>query len=261
MSQDTIIPPTEWVLARNTIINKWMDFFYWLIKGQFPWRETWEQFKLVILNGWMTVFMGSVVQGIFVMWMAGFYGDMFGGYIWVGTVTTFAVFRELAVLMCTVLFAARIGTAFTVEIGSMQMSEQISALKIMDVEPNTYLVIPRVIASTLAVPLFVGFSFGVAIFISWIFMAFFWDLSFEIFFLNAFSFIDPGMLTNSLLRALTIGFVTGLNAVALGFYPCNGAEDLGKATTKSMVINLFSLLLIDLAIGMVSASLSMGAPT
>jgi len=228
MSQDTIIPPTEWVLARNTIINKWMDFFYWLIKGQFPWRETWEQFKLVILNGWMTVFMGSVVQGIFVMWMAGFYGDMFGGYIWVG---------------------------------SMQMSEQISALKIMDVEPNTYLVIPRVIASTLAVPLFVGFSFGVAIFISWIFMAFFWDLSFEIFFLNAFSFIDPGMLTNSLLRALTIGFVTGLNAVALGFYPCNGAEDLGKATTKSMVINLFSLLLIDLAIGMVSASLSMGAPT
>lgn len=261
MPQDTLIPPSEWLLARKTIVTQWRAFFYWLFMGRFPWRETWDQFRMVVLNGWMTVFMGSVVQGIFVMWMAGFYGDMFGGYIWVGTVTTFAVFRELAVLMTTTLFAARIGTAFTVEIGSMQMTEQISALKIMDVEPVSFLVIPRVLASTLAVPLFVGFSFGVAILVSWVFMAVFWDLSFEIFFINAFSYIDPGMLTNSLIRALTIGFVIGLNAVSLGFYPCYGAEDLGKATTKSMVINLFSLLLIDLAIGMVSATLSMGAPT
>lgn len=218
------------------------------------------QFRQVILDGWLTIFMGSIVQGIFVMWLAGFYGDMFGGYIWVGTVTTFTIFREFAVLMSAVLFAGRIGTAFTVEIGSMQMSEQIDALKIMDIEPQRYLVIPRVLASALALPLFVAFSFGVAILSSWILMGVFWDISFPIFFENAFAYIDPDLLSNSLLRALIIGFVVGINAVGLGFFPCHGAEDLGRATTKSIVINLFSLLLIDLFIGMVAASLVMGAP-
>lgn len=248
----------EWTLARNTILGTWKDFFYWLTNARFPIKETLIQFRHVIAEGWVTIFFGSIVQGIFVMWLAGFYGHMFGGYIWVGSLTTYAVFREFAVLMTAVLFAGRIGTAFTVEIGSMQMSEQIQALKIMDVEPTRYLVIPRVIASMLALPLFVGFSFGIAIFSSWFMMGLFWDLSFQIFFQNAFSYIDPGLLTNSLLRAVLIGFVIGLNAVGLGFYPCNGAEDLGRATTKSIVINLFSVLLIDLFVGMVAATMSFG---
>lgn len=250
----------EWTIAFETLMKQYQHLFTWLVLAPFPWRHSWLAFRQIILDGGLTIFIGSLVQGIFVMWLAGFYGDMFGGYIWVGTVTTFAVMREFAVLMTSALYAAKIGTAFTVEIGSMQMSEQISALKIMDVEPTSFLVIPRVAASTLALPLFVGFSFGVAIFSSWVFMSVFWDLSFDIFFTNAFAFIGPDVLWNSLFRAMIIGFAIGMNSVALGFYPCFGAEDLGRATTKSMVINLFTLLLLDLAIGMTGASLSLGVP-
>lgn len=253
-------PKSEWVIARNTILSAYRDFFYWLYMGQFPWREILRQFRQVINDGWLTVFWGSVVQGIFVMWLGGFYGQQFGGYRWLGTITVFAVLREFAVLMTSVLFASRIGTAFTVEIGSMNMSEQISALKIMDVEPYTYLVIPRVLASTLALPVFVSFSFGVAIVSSWLLSDIFWDISFEQFFLNAFNFIGQDLIVNSLVRAFIIGFVISLNAVGLGFYPCDGAQELGRTTTKSMVINIFCLLLIDLAIGMASTQFSMGSP-
>lgn len=249
---------SEWNIARNVIFSSWKDFFTWLILGPFPWKETLRQFRKVILDGWATMVAGSVVQGIFVMWIAGFYGKMFGGYIWVGSVTTYAIFREFAVLMSGVLFAGRIGTAFTVEIGSMQMSEQTAALKLMNIEPTRYLVIPRVMASFLALPVFTAFSFGVALISSWILMAVFWDLSFQIFFQNAFSYIPAEMLTNSLFRAFLIGFTVGLNAVAMGSYPCNGAEDLGRATTKSIVLNLFCVLLIDLFIGMLSSTFRLG---
>lgn len=254
-------PKSEWPLARNTILTTYKDFFFWLYMGQFPAKEIWNQFRQVINDGWLTVFWGSVVQGIFVMWLGGFYGEQFGGYRWLGSLTVFAVLREFSVLMTSVLFAARIGTAFTVEIGSMQMSEQISALRIMDVEPHTYLVIPRVLASTIALPVFVGFSFGVAILSSWVLSDVFWDISFQQFFLNAFNYIGDDILTNSLVRSFIIGFVISLNAVGLGFYPCDGAQELGRTTTKSMVVNIFSLLLIDLAIGMASTQLSMGAPS
>ena len=254
-------PKSEWAIARNTILSAYRDFFYWLYIGQFPAKEIWNQFRQVINDGWLTIFWGSVVQGIFVMWLGGFYGDQFGGYRWLGTITVFGVLREFSVLMSSVLFAARVGTAFTVEIGSMQMSEQISALKIMDVEPTTYLVIPRVLASTIALPVFVGFSFGVAIISSWILTDVFWDISFQQFFLNAFNYIGGDIIANSLTRSFIIGFVVSLNAVGLGFYPCDGAQELGRTTTKSMVINIFSLLLIDLIIGMASTQISMGAPS
>jgi phospholipid/cholesterol/gamma-HCH transport system permease protein len=242
--------PSEWAIARRTLGKVYRDFFYWLIKGPFPYKEWFDQFREVILGGLPTMFFGSVVIGIFVSWIAGFYGDFFGAYIWIGTVANFAVFREFSVLMISMLFAGRIGTAFTVEIGSMNMSEQVQAMKIMDVEPNLYLVIPRVMASTLALPLFVAMSFGIAIMFSWIFLFLFFDTSFQIFFDNAFVFIEHDLMTNSLIRSTVIGFFVGLNAVGLGFYPCEGAVDLGRSTTKSIVINLFTLMLLDLFIGM-----------
>jgi phospholipid/cholesterol/gamma-HCH transport system permease protein len=242
--------PSEWAIARRTLVKVYKDFFYWLIKGPFPYREWFDQFREVILGGLPTMFFGSMVIGIFVSWIAGFYGDFFGAYIWIGTVANFAVFREFSVLMISMLFAGRIGTAFTVEIGSMNMSEQVQALKIMDVEPNLYLVIPRVMASTLALPLFVAMSFGIAILFSWVFLYLFFDTSFQIFFDNAFVFIEHDLMTNSLIRSTVIGFFIGLNAVGLGFYPCEGAVDLGRSTTKSIVINLFTLMLLDLFIGM-----------
>ncbi len=251
---------SEWNLALETIFSAYKDFFYWLYKGIFPFKLILIQFRQIINDGWVTVFWGSVVQGIFVMWLGGFYGEQFGGYRWIGTITVYAVLREFSVLMTGVLYASRIGTAFTVEIGSMQMSEQLSALKIMDVEPYSFLVIPRVIASMIALPILTGFSFGIAILSSWVLSDVFWDISFQQFFLNAFNYIGGDILTNSLLRSLIIGFVVSLNAVGLGFYSCDGAAELGRITTKSMVINIFSLLLIDLAIGMASTQISMGSP-
>ncbi|NNM55070.1 MAG: ABC transporter permease [Spirochaetales bacterium] len=249
---------SEWKAVRSTLIRTWGDFFRALAVGPFPWRETGRQFVRVINDGWVTVVAGSVVQGIFVMWLAGYYGKMFGAYIWVGSVTAYAVFREFAVLMTSVLFAGRIGTAFTVEIGSMQMSEQIAAMSLMNVDPQLYLTVPRVVASLIALPIFTAFSFGIAILSSWLLMAFFWDMSAQIFFQNAFMFTPATLLTNSLIRAFVIGFTVALNAVALGFHRCAGAEDLGRSTTKSIVLNLFSVLLIDLLLGILFTTLSSG---
>jgi len=250
MPEEKTKKQSEWTIARNTLWQVYNSFYYWFIRGPFPWKESFEQLKTVLLGGLPTMVFGALVQGIFVSWISGFYGSFFGAYIWVGTVAVYAILREFAVLMTSMLFAARIGTAFTVEIGSMNMSEQVQALKIMNVEPNLYLVVPRVVASTIALPLFVAMSFSIAIFSSWVLLYLFYDISFVIFFENAFVFIQEDIISNSLFRSTIIGFFIGLNAVGLGFYPCEGAVDLGRSTTKSIVLNLFVMLLLDLFLGM-----------
>lgn len=240
-----------------TLFGIWKDFFRQLWHGRLPWDETIRQFDRIIREGAGTILAGSIVQGVFVLWLAGFYSNTFGGKGWVGSVTVLAVLRELGVLMTGVIFAGRIGTAFTVEIGSMQLSEQIAALRLMGVEPVRFLGFPRVTASMLAVPLFTVLSFGVAILSSWTLMAIFWGISWPQFFQNAFLFVSPELVSNAMVRSLVIGFVVALNAVAVGFLPGQGAEELGRAATRSIVVNLFSVLLIDLAFGMVTTILEL----
>jgi ABC-type transporter Mla maintaining outer membrane lipid asymmetry permease subunit MlaE len=120
-----------------------------------------------------------------------------------------------------------------------------------------YLGFPRVFASLIAVPLFTVLSFAVAVYSSWFFMALFWDLSWPIFFENAFLFVGPEVVSNALLRSLLIGFAVAMNSVALGLFPGTGAEDLGRAATRSIVVNLFCVLLIDLVIGMITTLASL----
>jgi len=244
MAEQTDIMASVW--------RVWKEFLTLLWFGRFPWGETVRQFQRVVREATSTIIAGSLVQGVFVLWLAGFYSNIFGGKIWVGSVTVLAVLRELGVLMTGVLFAGRIGTAFTVEIGSMQLSEQVAALRLMAVEPVRQLAYPRVFASVVAVPLLTVLSFFVAIGASWVLMALFWDLSWSLFFQNAFLFVTPDLLTNALLRSVIIGFVVSMNSVALGFFPGTGAEDLGRAATRSIVVNLFCVLLIDLVAGMVT---------
>jgi phospholipid/cholesterol/gamma-HCH transport system permease protein len=242
------------------VLAVWKEFFSLLWFGRLPWGETGRQFARIVREGTGTILAGSVVQGVFVLWLAGFYSNTFGGRIWVGSVTVLAVLRELGVLMTGVLFAGKLGTAFTVEIGSMQLSEQVAALKLMGVEPVRHLGFPRVFASFIAVPLFTVLSFFVAIFSSWFLMAVFWDLSWPLFFQSAFLFVGPEVVSNALLRSLLIGFTVALNSVALGFFPGTGAEDLGRAATRSIVVNLFSVLLIDLFVGMMTTLASLRSP-
>ena len=115
------------------VLAVWREFFGLLWFGRLPWGETGRQFIRIVREGTGAILAGSVVQGVFVLWLAGFYSNLFGGRLWIGSVTVLAVLRELGVLMTGVLFAGRLGTAFTVEIGSMQLSEQVAALKLMGV--------------------------------------------------------------------------------------------------------------------------------
>ncbi|GEM_PF-1482114 len=241
----------EWLYAGKSIIFMYGSFSYWLFKDMFPYRQLGEQFIRTMLEGFATIMVGAVVQGLFLAWLGGYYGDRFGAYIWIGTATTFSIFRETSVLMAGILFAARVGTAFTVEIGSMSMSGQLDALRLMAVEPTQHIVIPRVLASVITLPILKAFSDGLAIFSTMVFLKMWFGVSFPIFLEHAFEFLKPSIITLSLIKAGIMGFFVALNACGLGYYFTGGAVELGKTTTKSTVINFLYVMIIDLIFGII----------
>jgi phospholipid/cholesterol/gamma-HCH transport system permease protein len=221
------------------------SFFYWLFREPFPLRQLGQQIVRVMLEGFGIIVVAAVVQGGLFAWLAGWYGIKFSIVYYGGAASVYMLLASSTTLIGAMMFAARIGTAFTVEIGSMQMSGQLDALRLMAVEPTQYIVIPRVLASIICLPILKALSDGVAIGSSALLARWWFDISFPIFFEHAATIVRHTVFTTAMIRCAFHGFFVAMNACALGFYFQGGAIELGRTTTKSIVINLITVLTVD----------------
>ncbi len=235
----------EWRYAGVSTGRMYGSFFYWLFREPFPTRQLGQQIVRIMLEGFGIMMTAAVVQGGLFAWLAGWYGIKFSIVYWGGAASMFLILSSSTTLIGAMMFAARLGTAFTVEIGSMQMSGQLDALRLMAVEPTQHIVIPRVLGSILCLPILKALSDAVAIGSALLLSRWWFDISFPIFIQHAEAVLRSTILTTSYIRCMFHGFFISLNACGLGFYFTGGAIELGKTTTKSIVINLITVLVID----------------
>ena len=231
-----------------SLMQRYRSFTRWLFSRGFPWKETARQFFLVFDSAIGPIIAGSIMLSLLLTWVSGYYGRYLGATRYVSTATVEVILRAGSVMLASTIYSAKVGTAMTVEIGSMQMTGQLDALKLMDVEPFKYLVIPRVVASLLVLPIFVGITHGIAIFSSAFLLNWWFALPLPIFMDNAFIFLDATVITSTMIRAVLIGFFVSLNACCFGTFYCESAADMGETTTKALVLNIFVVLVTDLLV-------------
>lgn len=236
----------EWSVTARGILRIYLNFFYWLFHRPFKIIQIVEQFMRCLIEGFVTIIIGSVVMGMFIAWLGGYFGSLYGSINLIGPTATFGIIHEFTILLVGMLYACRVGTAFTVEIGSMAMSGQLDAQRMMAVEPIQLIVIPRVVGSVLSILLLLGISNGISLISTTLFLNLWFQVAPSTILDNAFTFLKSGTVTQSFVRIALIGFFISLNACAAGFYFNGGAIELGKATTKSIVINFIYVLIIML---------------
>jgi phospholipid/cholesterol/gamma-HCH transport system permease protein len=155
------------------------------------------------------------------------------------------VLRELAVLLTSIMVAGRSGSAITAEIGSMKMREEIDALRVMGLNPMDVLVVPRLIALIICLPLLTFVSDMAALFggllVSW----FYGDLSPAIFLSRLQSAIALNTFLVGLIKAPIMALAIGLIAVTQGLAVGGSAESLGRQVTASVVKSIFMVIVID----------------
>jgi phospholipid/cholesterol/gamma-HCH transport system permease protein len=239
----------EWVHAARSSGSMYGSFFFWLFREPFPYRQVGQQIVRVMLEAFGVMMVTAVVEGGLFAWIAGWDGTKFSVINYAGAAAVFLMLSESTTMIGAMIFAARIGTAFTVEIGSMQMSGQLDALRLMAVEPTQYIVIPRVLASILCLIVLKALSDGVAILSSLVCAKWWFGISFPIFLSHVFEILRHPILTTSYVRCALMAFFISVNGCGLGFYFQGGAVELGKTTTKSIVINLLVVIVIDTLYG------------
>ncbi|MCL5096292.1 MAG: ABC transporter permease [Candidatus Omnitrophica bacterium] len=165
----------------------------------------------------------------------------------IGGIVGLSMCKELAPVMMAVLIAGRIGSAMAAEIGSMQVYQEIDALRTMNIDPISYLVLPRLVAISSALPLLVIFS----ILVGWIGGALVCvynhniGVSFHSYFANLRQTVELGDFINGLFKSWVFAVVIGIVSCHQGLLTAGGPRGIGLSVTKAVVNSLVLILILD----------------
>ncbi|MGJ4888102.1 MlaE family lipid ABC transporter permease subunit [Bradyrhizobium sp. HKCCYLRH3099] len=212
-------------------------------------RIGWQAIPIVIL---ITFLIGAIIaqQGIF-------HFRRFGAESYVVDMVGILVLRELGVLIVAIMVAGRSGSAYTAELGSMKMREEIDALVTMGLDPVEVLILPRIVALILTLPIlsFIGSMAG--LYGGGLVAQLYGGMASEIFIARLHDAISVTHFEVGILKAPFMALVIGIIACSEGLRVKGSAESLGQQTTTSVVKSIFLVIVLDGLFAVFFASIGM----
>ncbi|MEO6037458.1 MAG: ABC transporter permease [Saprospiraceae bacterium] len=172
----------------------------------------------------------------------------FGATSWLPSLIAIAMIRALAPLVTALITAGKVGSNIGAELGSMKVTEQIDAMEVSATDPFKFLVVTRVIATTVMIPILAMYCAFLGMMGSFLNVYQFEKTSFPSFITEAFSqisFLDVG---TSVVKAIVFGFTIGMVGCYKGFHATQGTQGVGKAANSSVVLSMFLIFIEELLI-------------
>jgi phospholipid/cholesterol/gamma-HCH transport system permease protein len=157
-----------------------------------------------------------------------------------------SLIREMGPVITALICAGKISSGMGAELGSMKVTEQIDAMEVSSTNPMRFLVVTRVWAATLMIPLLILYADGLGIFGSWVGANIKGDVSLVLFFSQAFGFITFTDFVPALIKSFFFGLVIGLVGCYKGYTAGRGTESVGKAANSAVVLASLLVLIVDM---------------
>ncbi|KJC48712.1 ABC transporter permease [Bradyrhizobium sp. LTSP885] len=209
----------------------------------------WRAIPIIAL---VTFLIGAIIaqQGIF-------HFRKFGAESYVVDLVGILVLREIGVLIVAIMVAGRSGSAYTAELGSMKMREEIDALSTMGLDPVEVLILPRIVALVLALPILAFIGSMAALYGGGLVAWFYGGMSPAIFLARLHEAVSVTHFEVGIIKAPFMALVIGIVASSEGLRVKGSAESLGKQTTISVVKSIFLVIVLDGAFAVFFASIGM----
>lgn len=169
----------------------------------------------------------------------------FGAVSWIPSMVSISIVREIGPIITALVCAGRIGSGIGAELGSMRVTEQIDAMEVSGTNPFKYLVVTRVLAVTLMLPLLVIIGDVIAIFGSFLVENIKGNVSFILYFNQVFDALKFGDIIPATLKSFFFGFAIGIVGCFKGYNCEKGTEGVGKAANSAVVFTSLLLFIID----------------
>jgi phospholipid/cholesterol/gamma-HCH transport system permease protein len=163
----------------------------------------------------------------------------------VANLVAFSILREIGPLITAVIVIGRSGSSITAELGTMKVAEEIEALNVMGIDPVRFLVVPRLLAMIIMMPVLTVLGEGIGLFAGWLISVTSLHLDPNYYVQLSIDAVEQKDLFTGLLKAVFFGAIVGTVGCYYGIQVEGGAEGVGKATTKSVVTSLTCMLAMD----------------
>ena len=172
----------------------------------------------------------------------------FGATSWLPSLIGIAILKAMGPLVTALICAGKVGSGIGAELGSMKVTEQIDAMEVSAINPFKYLVVTRVTATTIAVPILSFYCIVVGLLGSFFNVHAQETTSFHTFITNSFSSIQFIDYFTSVIKSIVFGFTIGIVGTYKGFYATQGTRGVGKAANQAVVVAMFLIFLEEMLI-------------
>lgn len=208
-------------------------------------KHLFASMKHIGVDSTTIIFLSSLSSG-FALALQTYAGlSRIGGEEMIGAVVAWGMTRELGPVLTALMVAGRSGSAIAAEIGTMQITEQIDALRTLEINPYQYLAVPRIFAGTLIMPFLTIFAMLLGILGGYLFTVYTLSISPSLYINNIKNYLTLADVLSGLIKSCFFGFTLAFIGSYEGFFTKGGARGVGISTTKSVVLGCIIILIAN----------------
>ena len=217
-------------------------FFRYFFKPKFYLKINFKYFIDVFISSIPIIALTGIFSGM-VLALQSYTGfSRFSAESAIPNIVVLTLTRELGPVLTGLMISARVGSSIAAEIATMRVTEQIDALKTLNTNYYNYLVTPRVLALTLAMPIFVTLVDFIGVMGGYLVSVYKLGFNENLYLLNTINFLSLNDFLSGIFKALVFGFIISIVSCYSGLYSGKGAFGVGSATTKSVVVSSILIL-------------------
>lgn len=221
-------------------------FFKQIRKAPFEMREFINQCYSIGYKSFPLVAITGFIMGMVLAIQTRPTLSSFGAESWLPGMVALSLIREISPVITALVCAGKVSSGIGAELGSMKVTDQIDAMEVSAINPFNYLVVTRILASTIMIPILVILADGVSVFGGFVGVNIHSDVNLFGYFskvLDSLSFED---IVPAIIKTFFFGFIIGLVGCFQGYNASRGTESVGKATNSAVVVASLSIFIIDL---------------
>lgn len=235
----------HWITDLGNVFLLMVQTFFWLLRPPSEIRNIVKQMEEVGIRSLPVVLVTATFTGMVLALQSWSGFERFQATSFVGSVVALSITRELGPVFAGLMVSGRVGASMAAELGTMKVTEQIDALVTLATNPVKYLVVPRVVAATVVLPVLVIFADLVGILGGYFVSVYLLGANPYIYVDRTYQYLELNDIYSGLEKSAVFGFLIALISCYQGFVAEGGAEGVGRATTRAVVGSSMVVLISD----------------
>lgn len=211
----------------------------------FYYRDTIQQFEQIGIGSLTVVLLAGLFTGMVLALNSGMTLDQFGARSMVGRLVSASMVKELGPVLTGLMVSGRVGSGIAAELGSMLVTDQIAALRALGTDPVRKLVVPRVLAGVLMMPILSALATGIGMIGGWIVTVLQFHVASSVYWTSVVQGLYMQDVWMGIIKPFFLGFTIGTIGCHVGLRTTGGTQGVGNATKLSVVASSVAVIAVD----------------